>query len=359
MRLKQHIYTIALLLAAQTGMAQSLTPVFKDVECGQMLFRQPTTVTVDVRNTSAVPVQIRDVDTGCGCAVSKFERTDIQPGHVGHINLTFDCKQLGHFTRFVRVYDTSSETPVEFNVSGQVVAKIESYSGEYPYKMGVLLADTNSVEFDDVHRGQRFSKEIHILNPTGKNATPVLLRLPSYLQADMRPATLGPKQKGVMTVTLKSKELRDDDYGLIQSSVYLGSNNADRVNQDKEIAVSLVLLPPTVAKDDPSRQYAPCLEMSKSVIDLSLLQQKSKAHDEITITNTGKSVLEIQKLQMFTMGLQVSLSDARIEPGKSAVLRVSAKAKELKRARHRPRVIMITNDPNQQKIVLHVDGVKK
>ena len=358
MNIRQQIYTIALLLATQTGMAQSLTPVFKDVECGQMTFSKPTTVTVDVRNTSAVPVQIKDVDTGCGCTVSHFERTDIQPGHVGHINLTFDGKQLGHFTRSIRVYDTASETPVEFNVSGQVVEKLESYSGEYPYKMGVLLADTNSVEFDDVHRGQRFTKEIHIFNPTGKNTTPVLLRIPSYLQADMRPATLGPKQKGVMTVTLKSKELRDDDYGLVQSSVYLGSNNADRVNQDKEIAISLVLLPPTVAKDDPSRLYAPNLEMSKSTIDLSLLKQKSKAHDEITITNTGKSVLEIQKLQMFTTGLQVSLSETKIEPGKSAELRVSAKAKELKKVRRRPRVIMITNDPNQQKVVLHVDGVK-
>lgn len=358
MKKSRFIYSIALLLGAHAAMAQSLAPVFKDVECGQMIFKKYTTITVDVRNTNNIPVQIKDVDTGCGCTVSQFDRSDIQPGQTGHISLTFDGKQLGHFTRSIRVYDTSSETPMEFNVSGQVVAKIESFSGEYPYKMGTLLADTNSIEFDDVHRGQRFTKEIHVLNATGKNATPVLLRLPPYLQADMRPATLGPKQKGTMTVTLKSKELREDDYGLIQSTVYLGSNAADRVNNDKEIAVSLVLLPPAVAQNDASRQYAPHLELSKQNIDLSLLKQKSKAHDEITLTNTGRSTLEIQKLQMFTTGLQVSLSDTRIEPGKTATLKVSAKAKELKKVRRRPRVLMITNDPSQPKIVLHVDGVK-
>lgn len=333
-----------------TVSAQSLKPVYKNVDCGQMLFRNSTTVTVELRNTTAQPVTVKSVETGCGCTVAEYDKGEIMPGALAKIKLLFDCKQLGYFNRMVRVTDSSSDTPVEFTVNGQVVTKLINYSGEYPVKLGLLLANDDNIEFDDVNRGQRMVQEINIMNPTGQNMRPTALRLPPYLSVEMYPKVLGPKQKGIMYVTLKSRELHD--YGLNQTTFYLGSHPSDKVSPDKEISVSAVLLPQAVAPDSPLRQNAPVISMSAEEIDMTALARKSKVKGVIEIKNEGKSVLEIRKMQMFTTGLEVKLGKAVLEPGESTTLKVTARAKEMKKVKRRPRILMITNDPDRQKVTI-------
>ena len=60
----------------------------------------------------------------------------------------------------------------------------------------------------------------------------------------------------------------------------------------------------------------------------------------------------ISSLQMSTVGLEVSLNNTHIEPGKSAKLKITALAGLLQR--RRPRVLMITNDPKQPKVEIKV-----
>lgn len=346
--------TISALL---TGMvcgasAQSLKPVLESVECGQMLFKTPSTYTITLRNATSTATQIKSVETGCGCTVANYYKGDIAAGQETSINLTFDAKQLGHFERTILIYDTTSGTPAEVTMRGQIVTKVENYSGDYPFKMGNLLTDVEDLEFDNVNKGQRFVREIHIMNPTGQNVQPVALRLPSYLRAEMKPEVIGPKQHGTMYITLNSQSLRD--YGLAQTSFYIGQSASDKISEDKEISVSTVLLPPAVAKDDVSRPYSAKLQMSSNELDMTALARKAKAKDEITITNNGRSDLEISKLQLFTLGLQVQLGKSRLAPGESTKLKVTAVAKDLKKARTRPRILMITNDPDNQKVIITI-----
>lgn len=349
---KNLIATILLSNCIATASAQQLTPVYEEVNCGEMLFKHPATYIVEFRNTGTAPAEIVSIDTGCGCTTAQYTQGAIAPNATASVNLTFDAKQLGHFNRVVRVFTKGSELPAEILVSGVVVSKIENYSGEYPYKMGTLLADKDNIEYDDVNQGQRLTQEIHVMNPSSQNATPVMLRLPAYLTAEMKPAVLGPKQKGVMRITLNSTKLRD--YGLNQTDVFLGKNNADKVTPEKRVTVSAILLPPAVMQDDVNRPYAGRLSMSKAYIDMSALQKKSKYKDEIILTNEGRHTLEIQKLQLFTAGVQVKLDKQSIEPGETARLTVMCKAKDLKKLHVRPRILMITNDPNHQKVVIEI-----
>ena len=349
---KKLIYSILMATASCAASAQSLTPLFTDVDCGQMLFRTNTAITVELRNNTAQAVTIKNVDTGCGCAGAEYDKGEILPGRTARVKLIFDGKQLGYFARNVRIIDSSSATPAEINVKGQVVSKVVNCSGDYPCKLGVLLTDVDNIEFDDVNKGQRMVQEIHIMNPTGQNVQPTALRLPPYLSVETYPEVIGPKQKGVMRVMLKSRELRD--YGLTQTSFYLAKNPADKVSQDKEISVSAVLLPPAVAKDDPSRRVGPKITLSEEELDMTALAKKSKVKGEIQITNNGNSALAISKMQMFTPGLEVLLGKATLEPGETTKLKVTARAKDMKKVKRRPRILMITNDPNRQKVVIQI-----
>lgn len=336
----------------QTLTAQSLKPVRQSMEFGQMLFQQPTVATIELTNTSKVPTTISRVDTGCGCTLASFTKEMIKPGSKGIVTLTFDGKQLGHFSRIVRIYETGSYAPTDVQVNGEVVTKIINYSGDYPYKIGDLLTDVNNIEFDDINQGQRKVQEIHVMNPTGQYVQPVALRLPSYLSADMQPTVLAPKKAGTLYVTLKSDNLRD--YGLTQTSFYLGKDNYDKVSGKNEITTSVILLPPAIASDSPQRINAPRLYLSDTMIDMKELSNKSKVKSMVTLRNDGGSELIISKLQLFTNGLLVSLPKSKLMPGETTIMTITGVAKELKRSRRSPRILMITNDPDKQKVEIRI-----
>jgi hypothetical protein len=178
---------------------------------------------------------------------------------------------------------------------------------------------------------------------------PNLLHLPSYLTAVMQPEKLAPGEEGVMTVRLNSAKLHD--YGLTQTAVYMASNIGDKVRADHEIGVSAVLLPsfPEHVSNPPH------IQLSKETVDI-LFEGKSKKTEVIDIVNTGQSELQISSLQMFTNGLKISLNKSRLQPGESAKLKITAFRSDLLKVRTRPRILMITNDPQKPKVTIAINA---
>ena len=59
-------------------------------------------------------------------------------------------------------------------------------------------------------------------------------------------------------------------------------------------------------------------------------------------------------MQMFTSGMSVKLNKSKLKPGEQAKLKITVNKKQLRSARSKPRVLMITNDPTQPKVVVKV-----
>jgi hypothetical protein len=58
---------------------------------------------------------------------------------------------------------------------------------------------------------------------------------------------------------------------------------------------------------------------------------------------------------MFTAGLKVTLPKRELKPGETTRLKITGINKDLKRARTKPRVLMITNDPDKPKVVITIN----
>ena len=97
------------------------------------------------------------------------------------------------------------------------------------------------------------------------------------------------------------------------------------------------------------------MKLSAETLDLGSFEDKDSKSGTIIIENQGRSRLTISSMQMFTTGLRVRLNKSRLDPGESAKLKITAYRKQLKNARSKPRVLMITNDPNKSKVVIHVN----
>ena len=343
------------LLAALDVNAQKISVDNDVINVGQVLYRVPVKADFKLKNKSSHSLHIENVEASCGCTTADYPKT-VGGGKDFVVSAEYDAQTLGHFQKMLCVYSSGSKKPVILTIKGVVVSELKSFSGEYTYKLGNLKTDVHNVEFDNVNVGDSPKQKIYILNTSEETAEPVFMHLPNYLEVEMFPAKIAPHHTGVAVLSLDSKKLHD--FGLNQTDIYLGFAPGDTVADEKLITVSSVLLPAFQNLTAKQVADAPKIKLSTDVLDLGSFKGKSKLKGEIEIKNTGKSVLEIRNLQMFTMGLEVALNKTKIEPGQSAKLKISAYAEQIKNIRSKPRVLMITNDPSMSKVTIEIK-VKK
>jgi hypothetical protein len=325
--------------------AQKLSIQKTTVDVGKTGFEMPVTATFELRNKGTKPLNINQLKTDCGCTTADGPTT-VAPGERFTISLTYDARLLGHFAKQVALYSNATKYPVYLKMKGVVLADLVDYSNRYPYDMNGLLASANNVEFDDVVKGESPEVVINLYNNTEEVMTPNLLHLPSYLSALATPETLEPSRSGKITLILNSEEV--SNYGLTQTPVYLARKLGDKVNRNIEIPVSVVLLPDMTDFDG---QNAPQLQLSAEALDLDSHHKSGN----ITLSNTGPSALNISSLQMFTGGIKVKLAKRDLQPGESTKMKVTINPEQLKKARSKPRILMITNDPKHSKVVININ----
>lgn len=348
-----NIIFLSLVFFGNIANAQSLKAVNDVIDCGQVTFRRPVSIDYELKNVSNGPLSITDVRTSCGCTTVSYPETTIAAGGSATITVSYDAKQLGHFDKQIALYTTASNEPLMLTLKGIVVTHVIDYTGDYPYKLGDIAADKIDLEFDDISQGERPQQKIHIMNSTSKAIQPVVMHLPNYLKADVSPSKLAPGQSGVVTIMLDSRSLTQ--FGLTQTGVYLGRNPGDKVAQNKEIHISAVLLPAFRNLTEKEYELAPKLHLSTTTLNLGVPGKKKKLKGDIFIMNEGKTTLEITSLQMFTGGIEVSLPTTQLAPGEVVKLHIVGNVKQLRTARTKPRVLMITNDPKRPKVIIDVE----
>ena len=331
--------------------AQRLVVEKSTIECGRTGYQQPITATFELRNKGLRRLVIKDVKPDCGCTAVEFPR-EVGANDKFTIRMTYDARQLGHFQKMAVVQSNGSPKPVYLTMKGVVLPEVLDYTGVYPLAMDNLLLDKDALEFDDVNKGDAPVQEIHILNNGTETMTPRLMHLPSYLDATVTPETLAPGKGGTITVTLRSDLLRD--YGLTQTQVYLARQLGEKVSADKAMDVSVTLLPDLKQFEGVSRAQAPQLQISETDLHFVDFGGKEKKTVDVKLSNTGASTLTISSMQMYTKGLKVTLDRREIAPGQTATLKVTGYAEELAKVKGRPRILMITNDPDHAKVVLNI-----
>jgi len=350
---KKIIILSLLALATLNASAQKIKAKSEVIDCGSVMYEQPVTVKFELQNTGTSALKISEVRTSCGCTQVDYPKVSIPGGDAFTVSATYDARQLGHFMKDIGIYSNASDKPLYLSIRGVVVEEVVDFAGQYNYTLGGVKADKDNIEFDDVNRGEMPVQKIHIMNSSPNAINPTVMHLPNYLKATVSPSTIAPGRQGVVTLMLDSRHLRD--LGLTQTSVFLGMFPGDKISPEKEIPVSAVLLPGFTEMTESQLAEAPQMKLSAENIDFEF-NGKNKKSTTILIENVGHSELDIRSLQMFTIGLKVKLNKSRLLPNEQAKLKITADARELKRARSKPRVLMITNDPMKSKVIIYINA---
>ncbi len=359
--MKNKFLTTALLaFTALSLQAQQLVVESETIDCGRTVYQAPVSATFKLKNTGSRRVHIDQVKADCGCTEVVVSDKDLKGGDECTVKLVYNAQMLGHYVKMAAVsYHTSHAQaeekgkPIYLTMRGIIQAEVKDYSNSYPFAMGKLLADKNVLEFDDVNRGDFPQQEIHVMNNGDQAMVPNIQHLPSYLSAMSTPEKLMPGRAGKIVVTLDSKKIHD--FGLTQTSVYLASYLGEKVSPDNELPISVVLLPDLKSFEGSNKQYAPKMSLSTESLELGNIKGKTHRKAQLILTNTGRTTLKISSVQMFTKGLQLTLGKRQLEPGESTKLKITGDLELLGKSRTKPRVLMITNDPDQSKVVIHIN----
>lgn len=330
--------------------AQKLTIVKNQVDIGQTGYEIPVTATFELRNKSMRKLHISKVLPDCSCTRVEYPKGEIGAGEKFTVKMTYDARQLGHFNKQAAIVSDGSDRPVYITMTGVVREDLMDYSGSYPFDFNNLLADKNELEFDNVNKGDMPQEVMRIMNNGTHVMEPNVQHLPSYLSAEVSPQRLSPGHSGKVIFTLNSDLIHD--YGLKQTNVNLAQRLGEKVTHETEVGVSVVLLPDLRHMEG---KLLPELALSDSVLNIDF-GGKPKKTGEIILYNPGKATLNISSLQLFTRGLKVTLGKRSLAPGETTKLKITAFAADLKKVRTRPRVLMITNDPHNSKVVIAVNA---
>ena len=331
--------------------AQTISLPSDTINCGQVMYKHPVKAEFKMKNTGKQPLLINDVRTSCGCTTVHYPTDAIAPGKYFTISAVYDAKQMGHFQKGIAIY--SNTKPLQLTIKGVVVKEINQFKGDFSCKIGDVLADKSDLLFDNVNRGELPIEKIHILNNGNETIMPQLLHMPPYLKGEIVPSRVAPGRSATIFLQVESHKLHD--LGLTHTSIYLGSFQGDKVSTDKAIDVNIVLLPNFEKLDGSQLANSPKLQLSKRKLSFNMTSGKSNGKDYVDITNIGKSKLSIRSLQIIGMGLDLSLNKQNIKPGEKAKLKVVAIKDMITKVSKAPKVLMITNDPSQPKVIINTE----
>lgn len=352
--MKRYLLTIYILSTlCLTAWAQPRISTNRDTyHFGQIQWKRPVTVDFTINNTGDQPLVLSNVTVSCACAVVDWTKTPIAPGDKGVVSATFDAEMLGRFHKSVGIYSNATPNLIYLNFVGEVVTKVTDFIHYDLESIGQIMIDKTEIDFPDVHKGDKPTMQLVVVNQSAAPYEPVLMHLPPYLVMTKEPSVLQKGEKGTITLTLDTDRIAD--LGLTQTSVYLARFAGDKVSEENEIPVSAVLLPDFSDLSATDKMNAPVIHLSRTDIDLSdQLAKKDKATYDVTIANTGKSPLQINKLQVFNPAVGVSLKKSTLKPGEHTRLRITLNKKNMKKRRQFG-ILLISNDPVHPKSIIQL-----
>ena len=74
-------------------------------------------------NQGTEPLILSNVRSSCGCTVPQWPREPIAPGESSTIQVKYDTRRIGSFSKSITVYSNGSTQPVMLRIKGKVEVK--------------------------------------------------------------------------------------------------------------------------------------------------------------------------------------------------------------------------------------------
>lgn len=88
---------------------------------GKIIKNKPVNAEFEFKNNSLIPLVINYVRPSCGCTVADYPKEPVKPGQTAIINVGFNARSLGHFSKSILVSSNATEGNATLFIKGEVV----------------------------------------------------------------------------------------------------------------------------------------------------------------------------------------------------------------------------------------------
>jgi uncharacterized cupredoxin-like copper-binding protein len=298
--------------------------------------------TFEFTNNGNAPLVINDVKSTCGCTTPDWTDKPVLPGQKGSITAVFEpANRPGKFNKSMTIISNASIPQTRIYIKGEVDPGEMSTKEEYPKVMGGLRLKYSTFNFGMITTEKPVTREFKVLNDTNREITfEQVLRCPDYVSVKFLPQTLPSKSPGIIEVTLDPRQL--ELLGYNGGRVIIKTDEA--FNSVKNFLLAVMVdeyFPPLTAEE---YAKAPKLKIDEMIYDFGNIKQGEKVIKEFTISNTGKSDLNI-RMTRATCGCTASEPEkSDLSPGESSKIKVTFDSTG-RSGEQKKTVLVYSNDP--------------
>ena len=316
------------------------------------------TAKYDFTNYANGPLIISNIDAACGCTNPRSSKDTFMPGESGQILAEFNPKgMVGKTKKWIYVrgnYEDGYQIELKFEAeirSRYNRNKYEYLRGEFGY----LLSDKVKFNWGKRFENDQFNDTVEFTND-GYNdiiVTKAKSNAP-FITTPKLPITIpiGQKNKLIFKIDLS----KIDTIGPISGYIIFETN--DKFYPKKKTPYSLDLITNFNAWKRKELKNAAHIEFNSKVVQMGVMNSGSVRTKKIIIKNTGKSILNIRKIETDCSCTMLKLPSNKILPGKSLV--TSVKYDSLfKKGKQSKLIKLYTNDPLNPIATIYVKAIVK
>ena len=300
-----------------------------------------------IKNTGSAPLVITRVLTTCGCTQPEWSRTPIEPGQEGFVTVSYDMvDRQGPFSKNITVFTNERTLRHVLTIKGEVIPKPQLLNVLFNDTIGTVQMEQAAFAFDAVRPYETKPAEIWIQNFGEEDVNLTIENVPDFLTVVI-PARLESDYPDKMVVDIITTEANENLRGRKLAQFILTTESASGEKITKIIPVSANFIDDFRRMTPAEKTDAPSVQISTQLLDYGKLKKK-RVVKELSITNTGKSALQLHSISIDNSKVAVitGFNKQVLQPEETLKLKVAVNPKDIKDA-FTTDIYIISNDPQK------------
>ena len=312
----------------------------------------PLSCTFTVTNISDEPVQIRTVASSCGCTGVSWTMGAIQPGEAGTVQATYSNDEGPYaFDKTLTVSFVGVRKPLVLHLRGVVHPKKLPLKETYTVQFGQLGFRESEIKIGNLSQGEQKSAEVRVANVGKKEITVSFDCVSPFLSFTPSELTIAGNSTAILGVTITA------DRSLWGNNVYYATPVVNGVRQEGRIAFTATTRENFDSWTEMQRMAAPSADYDGSFA-ADPVEAGTPIKAKFKIANTGRSPLQIYKIDYNRDNITPGLVPLSIKPGSKAFFEFELDTAGMKPDSENLGIITLyTNDPHHSLIHLYIDVI--
>ena len=349
--MKKSVFILSLVFTLLSGSvlhSQNAEFTEKNYDFGAIVESEnPVSHKFEVTNNGDKPLVISNVRGCCGLTISGWTKEPIDPKGKGFVEATIHTRgRRGGFNKTVTVFTNGTPQSTSLTVRGNIVNKPIDPKVEYPLNIGLLRLKKNEADFALINKNDGIKTiTVETINAETEPISFKINNIPDYYTVTAEPATLQPKQKGLIRITFDPSKKKTLGFSKDMVAVSVGEQKGD-----------IKLVSTLIEKSTIAAEQSPRFVLKERTFDFGTAKKGKAITSVYEITNDGKGDLILHNVTTDSKDIKTSVNNMKIKPGKSNTIKLSYNVGNQAGAKNLDKIFLTTNDPSNPIVTLNLKG---